>query len=190
MPEVAYPRLHKAVRWACKLHKDQDRDGEGALPYITHVMEVVSNLRYVGGIVDEDLLIVAALHDVIEQTGLAPEKIEKKFGRRVRMLVVELTREEPSAERTHGMRADKIWLMRSNILLGEIGRMSPAAQKVKLADRLSNIRNARATKIDGKLQRTIKQTEEILRLIPRRRNPGLWNAIRAELDAEQIYSAR
>jgi GTP diphosphokinase / guanosine-3',5'-bis(diphosphate) 3'-diphosphatase len=183
MVDVCFPRLHKAIRWACKLHKEQDRDGGAALPYITHVIEVVSNLRYVGGVTDEDLLCVAALHDVVEQSAAPIEKIEKRFGPRVRKLVEELTRREPGIDETQGMSADKIWKLRSSILLDEISKMSPDAQKVKLADRLSNVRNAVQTKIGGKLERTLKQTEEILKIIPRRRSPRLWNAIRAELDS-------
>lgn len=155
MADICFPRLHKAVRWACKLHKNQDRDGGNALPYITHVMDVVSHLRYVGGVVDEDLLCVAALHDVVEQSDVAFSKIEEKFGVRVCALVQELTRREPSAEETKGMSADKIWSLRSSILLAEIKKMSPDAQQVKLADRLSNVRNAVQTKIGGKLERTL-----------------------------------
>src|SRR6476619_6159984 len=98
MGEVSFPRLHKAVRWACKLHKNQDRDGKSPLPYISHVLEVVSNLRYVGGITDEEMLCGAALHDVIEQSGVAPKRIEDKFGIRVAKLVEEMTREEPAPE--------------------------------------------------------------------------------------------
>src|SRR4051812_48174047 len=134
MSGVCYPRLHKAVRWAFKLHKNQDRDGEGALPYITHVMEVVSNLRYVGGVMDEDLLCAAALHDVVEQSDVPFSRIESRYGVRVCSLVKELTRREPTAEETAGMSANRIWKLRSSMLLDEIAKMSPDAQQVKLAD--------------------------------------------------------
>ena len=181
MPDVSYPRLHKAVRWACKLHKNQDRDGEGALPYITHVSEVVSNLRYVGGVTDEEMLCVAALHDVVEQSEVPFDKIEGRFGKRVTALVMELTRKEPGPKQTKGKTPDQIWKLRSSMLLAEIGKMSKDAQTVKLADRLSNIRNARQTKLGAKLDRTLKQTEEILHIIPRPVNPDLWDAIKAEV---------
>jgi (p)ppGpp synthase/HD superfamily hydrolase len=144
-------------------------------------MEVVSILRYVGGVIDEDLLCVAALHDVVEQSDVAFSKIESRFGVRVRTLVQELTRREPSEEETAGMRADKIWKLRSSILLEEIGKMSTDAQQVKLADRLSNVRNALQTKIGGKLDRTLKQTDQILRIIPRSVNQNLWDAIMQEM---------
>ena len=181
MAEVAFPHLHKAIRWAAKQHKNQDRDGEAPLPYLTHVVDVVSNLRFVGEIKDEEMLCAAALHDVVEQSGVAFEQIEKKFGERVRALVQEMTRKEPTKKETKGMTPEQVWQLRSGMLLDEIKKMSKNAQQLKLADRLSNIRNAFETKIGGKLERTAKQTEEILQIIPRTVNPGLWEAIKAEL---------
>src|SRR5437868_307347 len=103
MADVCFPRLHKAVRLACKLHKNQDRDGKDPLPYITHVLEVVSNLRFEGSVADEDLLCVAALHDVVEMSNYPATRIEDKFGARVRSLVEELTRREPSPQETQGL---------------------------------------------------------------------------------------
>jgi hypothetical protein len=67
------------------------------------------------------------------------------------------------------------------MLLEEIGRMSPDAQCVKLADRLSNVREGRRTKLGDKLTRYLGQTYLILETIPREVNPGLWDAIRDEL---------
>jgi (p)ppGpp synthase/HD superfamily hydrolase len=185
MAEVSFPRLHKAVRWACKLHKNQDRDGKSPLPYISHVLEVVSSLRYVGAVTDEEMLCAAALHDVIEQSGVSVKRISEKFGERVARLVEEMTRQEPTEAETAGMTEAEIWHLRSNLLLDEIRKMSPEAQKIKLADRLSNTRFALVTKTSGKLERHLGQTEEILKIVPRRVNAGLWDAIRAELDSKK-----
>jgi (p)ppGpp synthase/HD superfamily hydrolase len=61
--------------------------------------------------------------------------------------------------------------------------MSPAAQTVKLADRLSNVREGKRTKRNGKLERYLAQTRRILEIVSRDVNPGLWDAIQAELPA-------
>ena len=182
MAEVCFPRLHKAVRWACKLHKNQDRDGKSAVPYIAHVLEVVSNLRYVGGIEDEEMLCAAALHDSIEQSGVSLKKIEDKFGIQVAKLVEEMTRREPTEAEIAGMSEYEVWQLRSNMLLDEIRGMSLECKKIKLADRLSNVQFALHTKIAGKLERHLGQTEEILKIIPRSVNHGLWDAIRSASD--------
>ncbi|MEA2552527.1 MAG: hypothetical protein QOJ65_703 [Fimbriimonadaceae bacterium] len=182
MEEVAFPRLHKAIRWATKLHKGQDRDGEAPLPYITHPLEVLSNLRFVGGIKDENLLSTAVLHDVFEETQATPERIEKKFGVRVRELVESVTRQEPNEQQRGGLSDAEIWKLRSMMLLDEIRQMKPESQLVKLADRLSNVEGALIAKSGEKLKRYLQQSEEILDIIPRSVNPGLWDAIRQRLD--------
>jgi guanosine-3',5'-bis(diphosphate) 3'-pyrophosphohydrolase len=177
-----YPKVQEAIRWAAKLHGGQERDGDDPLPYITHPIEVLVNLRYVGGITDEDLLVVALLHDTIEECDADPAEIEKRFGKRVASLVQELTRQEPTAKETEGLSREEIWQLRANMLLEEIGRMSPDAQKVKLADRLSNLREAIRTKWASKLVRYLGHTAQILETIPRQVNPPLWDAIRNLLE--------
>ena len=166
---------------AAHLHRGQEREGGAPLPYFTHPMEVLLALRYEGGETDEDLLCAAALHDVIEESGTDLSEIESAVGRRAAGLVGELTRREPTAEETKGMTKDEIWRLRANMLLAEIREMSPDAQRVKLADRLANVREARRTKAGPKWDRYAWQTEEILKIVPRERCPGLWDGIRREL---------
>ena len=60
-------------------------------------------------------------------------------------------------------------------------KMSHAAWEVKLADRLSNIEEAKLTRTGNKLTRYINQTEQILAIIPESVNPNLWNAIKQQL---------
>lgn len=180
MEPVATPRLHQALLMAAQWHLGQDREGESPLPYLTHPIEVLVNLRHVGGVTDEDLLCAAALHDVVEESNADLGEIERALGGRVAALVQELTRREPGPKETAGMTKEQIWELRSSLLLGEIGAMSADAQKVKLADRLSNLREGIRTKRGKKLERYLRQTETILKIVPRNVNPGLWDAI-AEL---------
>jgi (p)ppGpp synthase/HD superfamily hydrolase len=170
--------LDAVIEFAAKAHRGQVRDGENPLPYITHPLDVLANLRYIGEVTDPDMLAAAILHDVVEESGVPFEEIEKRFGTRVRELVQELTRREPTAEETAGMAKDEIWEMRSNMLLSEIGKMSLTAQAVKLADRYSNLNEARRSKSGKKLGRYNKQTVKILKIIPRKANPGLWDAVK------------
>ncbi len=174
-------RLQEALIYAAEIHKGQDRDGEVPLPYISHPIEVLINLRYVGGCTDEDMLCAAALHDVIEESNIDLADIQAKFGSRVASLVKELTRQEPSEEERAGKSKDEIWQMRAEWLLEEIRHMSTDAQQVKLADRLSNLIEAHRTKGLKKLARYEWQTHEILKIVPKEVNPGLWESIAAEM---------
>jgi (p)ppGpp synthase/HD superfamily hydrolase len=179
MPKVHYPLLHEAIAYALRLHKGQDRDGGHALPYITHPVDVTIRLRYVGGVVDEELLCAAALHDVVEETGATLEDVRRRFGTRVAELVRQVTRSEPSEAEREGLTKDQLWELRNATLLAEIaGGMGPEAWQIKLADRLSNLSEAVMTRARDRLDRYLGQTGRILEIIPRDTNPRLWDALR------------
>ena len=171
--------LDLAIREAAKLHSGQFRDGEEPLPYIVHPVEVLTNLRTVGGVTDEEMLVAAALHDTIEEANAALGKLTEKFGERAGRLVWELTRVEPTKEQTKGMTAEQKWRLRSDMLLDEIAQMSDDAKVIKLADRLSNLREALRTRNGERLERYMTQTRDILVVIPRELNPPLWDAVQA-----------
>ncbi len=175
--------LQEAVKWAAELHAGQWRDGDDPLPYITHPLEVLTMLRFVGGVTDVELLCAAALHDTVEECDITIKDVERRLGKRVASLLKEVTREEPTTERTKGLSSDEIWVLRSGMLLDEIKKMSRDAQQIKLADRLSNVRGALQTKKGKKLKRYMEQSEEILKIVKRDVNPGLWDAIKSELKA-------
>jgi (p)ppGpp synthase/HD superfamily hydrolase len=177
MQEPRYPRLHRALKWTVKLHHKQDRDGADALPYATHPVEVLTLLRFTGGITDEDMLCAALLHDLVEECGVSLTKIEKRYGVRVKDLVKELTRSEPGADEAATLSPEELSDLRSKTLLNEIGSMSADAQAIKLADRLSNIKGAMNSRTGASLQRYVDQTRKILQIIPAGVNKALWNAV-------------
>lgn len=174
--------LHKAYEIAVRAHANQDRDGEHPLPYISHPFDVLNKLRYIGGETDEAILCAGLLHDVIEESEVPLEDIKAALGEPVANLVQELTRQEPP-ETERPERTEESWYdLRNQLLLDGIRQMSPNAQKVKLADRLSNLEGAFATRKGKKLKRYVKQSKEILKIIPRETNPPLWDAIRKLVD--------
>lgn len=175
---VDMTKVDEALRWAAELHAGQVRDGEFALPYITHPVEVLIRLRWVGQVTDEALLCAAILHDTLEECDASPKEIERRFGSRVRALVEELTRQEPTPSETAGLDADEIYELRSRMLLDGIAKMSPDAMAIKLSDRLSNLEEAVRVRAYKKLKRYIRQTNAILKLIPKGVNRELWNAVR------------
>ena len=171
--------LHRSVKYASKLHKGQDRDGAYPLPYITHPLDVVTKLRYLADETDENVLVAAILHDVIEECDTTFSDIENRFGAVVKDLVKELTRREPDAAIIKGMEEDEIWQLRSDWLLEDIRIMTVNAKRIKLADRLSNLEGAIATRPPDRLSRYIQQTYLILEAIPRDLSPELWDRVRA-----------
>jgi (p)ppGpp synthase/HD superfamily hydrolase len=175
--DMAEPNLESAIEFAVQAHRGQFRDGDDPLPYITHPLDVLANLRYTGQVTDSAMLCAAVLHDVVEESGTKLEEIEARFGPKVMELVRELSRTEPTDAEKAGMTKDQIWEMRSAMLLEEISEMSPTAQTIKLADRLSNLYEATRVKNGKKLSRYNAQTEKILKIIPKEVNSGLWQAV-------------
>lgn len=80
--------IQKAIFFAKEHHEGQVRkSGE---PYIIHPILVAALTAYVGG--DEEMVIAALLHDVIEDTSCCFEEIQKKFSKPVANLVEGLTK--------------------------------------------------------------------------------------------------
>jgi (p)ppGpp synthase/HD superfamily hydrolase len=174
-------RLAKAIKFANKAHKGQVREGQPELPYITHPIDVINKLAYIGGVTEEDILCAAALHDVIEECEVELATIETRFGPVVAKIVKEVTREEPSPAIRAGLSDDELYELRNGLLLAEIRSMGTEGQLIKLADRLSNIISAEKTRTPEKLARYQKQAGQMLEIIPRNVNPALWDALKERL---------
>lgn len=168
-------QVGKALDLCVKWHRGQFRDGEAAVPYACHPVEVMLTLRHFAGVTDEVTLTAALLHDTVEDTAATLEDIRKEFGDSVAQLVGEVTRDEP--DQPEGMSKEDFWKMRTGLLLDEIGEMSHAARLIKLSDRLSNIKESEKTRSGNKLERYRRQTVWILQAIPRETHPAMWDAI-------------
>ncbi len=173
--------LQEAWQLAVQRHAGQFRDGAPPLPYATHVAEVIGNLRFVGGVEDEAMLCAAALHDLIEETETYSDELMSRFGERVTKLVLELTRSEPTSEETVGLDPDALYKLRSKMLLNDIAGMSSEAQTIKLADRLSNLREATANRSGKDRSKYLKQTKEIVKIIDCEANPHLHKALKTAM---------
>ncbi|MEZ0324518.1 MAG: HD domain-containing protein [Fimbriimonas sp.] len=173
--------LQDAWQLAVQRHEGQFRDGVPPLPYATHVAEVIGNLRFVGGVDDEALLTAAALHDLLEETETYSDELLPRFGERVTKLVIELTRTEPSAEQLEGLDPDAVAKLRTEMLLQDVRNMSPDAQAIKLADRLSNLRQNAFLRSGKKLSKYLKGTKEMLDIIDPSVNEELHKALKKAL---------
>lgn len=185
MPKVELPLVHRALKRAMKAHKKQDRDGSSPLPYVTHPVDVLNLVRYDAGVVDEEILAAAVLHDVLEETTETPDALGKEFGKRVLQLVKELTREELDRA---GLNDEEVWHLRTQAMLEEIDRMSNEAKLIKLADRASNLRAALLTRDGEYLSRYVRQSHLILDHIDRSVCPILWDRVRDLAGAVELPS--
>jgi guanosine-3',5'-bis(diphosphate) 3'-pyrophosphohydrolase len=124
----------EALSFAAERHKNQIRKGMGKVPYINHPIEVTRLLSRFGE-TNEDLLIAALLHDVIEDTTNNKEEIKelselilKKFGEVVLLTVLEVSDNKslPVEER-------------KDLQVIHTPNLSNLAKKLKIADKTCNI---------------------------------------------------
>lgn len=76
--------IRKAAEFAAKAHEGSVRKGS-RIPYIYHPMEAAVIVAQMTE--DEEVIAAAYLHDVLEDTAVTAEQLEKEFGGRVLALV-------------------------------------------------------------------------------------------------------
>ncbi|HEX4947032.1 MAG TPA: HD domain-containing protein [Blastocatellia bacterium] len=131
---TALSALLQALHFAAIKHSDQRRKDEEASPYINHPIEVADLIARVGQVTDIVVLQSAILHDTIEDTMTTAEEVEALFGAEVRRVVEEVTDDKrlPKAQR-------------KQLQIEHAPHLSPQAQLVKLADKISNVRSITET---------------------------------------------
>jgi len=125
--------LLKAEYVASMAHEDQTRNSGEA--YISHPRAVVSLLKE-AGVQDKMLLAAAWLHDVVEDTDVTQEDINKWFGNHISKWVDQLTTIMPN-----DCRPMKKHDVKRAMLISKATQMDQEAIYIKLADRLHNLRS-------------------------------------------------
>jgi GTP diphosphokinase / guanosine-3',5'-bis(diphosphate) 3'-diphosphatase len=136
-------QMFKAASFAADKHRSQRRKDSAASPYINHPLALAHILCSEGKITDPEVLISALLHDTLEDTETSYDEIEREFGAAVASVVAEVTDDKslPKAER-------------KRLQVSKAASKSRAAKLVKLADKISNLRDiAVSPPLDWPLER-------------------------------------
>ena len=124
----------KALIFAVKAHGGKTRK-VSHLPYILHPAEVAAIAGTMTG--DREVIAAAALHDVVEDTGVTAEEIEREFGARVAALVASETEDKM----TH-LPPEATWRIRKETSLKDLRDTDDDAVRIVwLSDKLSNMRS-------------------------------------------------
>lgn len=152
----------KARQFAVKAHGDQKYSDR---PYVVHLDEVY----YVAKKFDapSDILIAAFLHDILEDTSVTKEELEKEFGTEISDLVYAVT-DEPGKNREER----KIKTYEKVIKFGANAIM------LKLIDRIANVLASRAYRREDKLK-MYKDEYEVFRksLFIENKHDQMWKAL-------------
>jgi len=122
--------VEKALSFATEAHEGQVRKYTG-VPYIVHPIEVMEIVKTVSG--DVNMHAAALLHDVVEDTDVTIQDIQREFGEDVARLVDDLT---DVSKPEDGNRKTRKALDRAHSAMA-----SARAQTIKLADLISNGRD-------------------------------------------------
>lgn len=120
----------KAAAFAAEKHRDQRRKGVSASPYINHPIAVANVLANEGEVHDVTILCAALLHDTIEDTDTTDAELVAEFGAEIAAIVGEVT-DDKSLEKQQ----------RKLLQIEHAKTLSPKAKLVKLADKISNLRD-------------------------------------------------
>jgi guanosine-3',5'-bis(diphosphate) 3'-pyrophosphohydrolase len=120
----------EAAQFAAHKHRYQKRKDKNKTPYINHPLEVARVLNEEGGVTDPGILAAALLHDTIEDTQATYVELRGQFGKRIADIVAEVTDTKFLAKQT-----------RKQLQAVKAGHASTAAQQVKIADKICNLRD-------------------------------------------------
>jgi len=125
--------LH-ALEFAAHKHRDQRRKDVHASPYINHPIALANILVNEADIHDPEVICAALLHDTIEDTETTADELLTEFGAVIRDIVLEVTDDKllPKVDR-------------KRLQVEHAAHASPKAKLVKLADKISNLRDIAAS---------------------------------------------
>ncbi|MGD2082336.1 MAG: HD domain-containing protein [Chromatiales bacterium] len=120
----------KALAFAARKHRDQRRRDPPSSPYINHPIALANILCNEGHVTDVEVLCAALLHDTVEDTDTTTEELESELGPGIGAIVREVTDDKglPKQER-------------KRLQVEHAAGISDKAKLVKLADKISNLRD-------------------------------------------------
>ncbi len=122
-------RVMAALDFAARAHANQRRKGAAQEPYVNHLIEVARLVAEASGGADEDAVVAALLHDVVEDTPVTAEDLAAAFGAEVARVVIENS-DDMSLPKDERRRAR----------ISAAPRKTARARLVKAADLISNLR--------------------------------------------------
>ena len=173
---MADKRIIKAAYFAARKHSADRRKDAEETPYINHPLALANVLAVECGIDDVEVICGALLHDTIEDTETTEAELREAFGDQITRIVLEVT-DDKKLE----------WEERKEAQVRNAPDLSDQAKLVKLADKISNLRDIVASPpSDWSLERKREYFDWAARVVDGVRG------VHPELEAlfDKIYSER
>lgn len=133
------PLIVRAVHFAAQHHVGQFRKSNPAVPYINHPIDVMHRLLMAGE-TSPQLLAAAVLHDTVEDTAATLDDILAEFGPDVARYVQDVTDDKAAPPKQRKL--DQI---------AHVHVRTVAGNKIKLADKLSNLSDLARVQPEGRM---------------------------------------
>lgn len=145
-------KLESSEIYAKDKHKGQTRKN-GIVSYSKHLQDVVSRLKSIG-VNDEDVLCTGWLHDTLKDTDATFDEINERFGQRVALLVLSVTKDESLPKKEKEFQYTKLL------------KTAPfEAKLVKLCDISDDLKDMDDSMSKTKKKKTVNQKLHYLRII-------------------------
>ena len=170
LPEEERQVIFDALALSQKAHEKQTRD-EGS-PYIVHPLRVAMESIKHFKKPDAASIVIALLHDVIEDSDVSYEDLHEKFGEEIANTVRNLSKDKklPKKERFEEYHKRLEILPERDL-------------QMKLLDRLDNLRSLHLSPTQNKRIAYIKQTERFYLPLAKKINPEIYAEMLNLLDA-------
>ena len=166
----------EALQFAARKHRDQRRKDPEASPYINHPIALANILLNEADVDDPVVICAALLHDTVEDTETTEAELVERFGPGIAAIVMEVTDDKSLSK-----------ARRKELQVEHAPRLSREAKLVKLADKISNVRDvASSPPPDWTLERRREYFEWARRVVEAMKgtNPRLEGLF------EQAYSRK
>jgi guanosine-3',5'-bis(diphosphate) 3'-pyrophosphohydrolase len=121
----------KTLDFAANKHRNQRRKNVDASPYINHPISLANILCNEAHVTDLNVICGALLHDTVEDTETTKAELENEFGQDVCNIVMDVTDDKSIKDKQK----------RKQLQIEHAPHISTSAKLVKLADKISNLRD-------------------------------------------------
>ncbi len=191
-------RIQQAIDKAAQLHDGQRRKADD-LPYIVHPITVAATLLPYTK--NEDVIVAALLHDVIEDVeGYSEDDMRRDYGEQVTGFVMEVTESGNRPGMTDEEERSS-WKIRKQNYLNALETDSVEALMICAADKLHNLRATMIAverdghdKVESRFHSTFEQQlwfySEVLEVLQKRLGGSLAEDLTKELERAQMVLAK
>ena len=123
--------LMKALTFAAEKHKNQRRKNVEASPYINHPISLANILCNKALVTDINVICGALLHDTVEDTETTEDELVAESGHDIGSIVRDVTDDKSIEDKQE----------RKRLQIEHAAHISEPAKLVKLADKISNLRD-------------------------------------------------